>query len=262
VDSLLKLETSKAFDKKTSVLQYLVVAIKRSEGAIENSLLDFAEDLDSVNDAARISLSVLGSDVGELDTGVRQSKKLAGTLEKRGSADEVAIVNTFVETARVDVTGVRKSLDQARSLFESVLNYFGEDPNLSPEDFFSSLVSFGRAFETARECVEREAKKRKTEELKRVKALEAAEAKRFKKEKQEAEAKRREEEAARRESNREQSEGLASGGEVAIQWVAQVAPPAQAAEERLLDRAAKLRAALGDQEDDSGRESEWRDSSS
>lgn len=55
LESLLKLQSAKAFDKKTTVLQYIVRLIQRND---PNTLL-FPEDLVHLSDAARISVDGL-----------------------------------------------------------------------------------------------------------------------------------------------------------------------------------------------------------
>ncbi|CAN0103280.1 unnamed protein product, partial [Ectocarpus fasciculatus] len=53
LDSLLKLNTAKAFDKKTSILHYLVMLARRNDP----TLLDFKDDLKHVFPASRLLIS-------------------------------------------------------------------------------------------------------------------------------------------------------------------------------------------------------------
>jgi Formin Homology 2 Domain len=57
LESLLKLNTAKAFDKKTSILHYLVMLAERNDRA----LLDFKDDLKHVFPASRITLTGVSS---------------------------------------------------------------------------------------------------------------------------------------------------------------------------------------------------------
>lgn len=52
VESLLKLSSAKAFDKKTSILQYVIMLLFRND---ENALL-FPADLTNVSEAARVTI--------------------------------------------------------------------------------------------------------------------------------------------------------------------------------------------------------------
>lgn len=71
LDSLLKLPTAKAFDKKTSVLQYIVTVISRSDPGI----LMFPEELVHVSPASRIVMDQLTAEFtmlrNELDGSIR-----------------------------------------------------------------------------------------------------------------------------------------------------------------------------------------------
>lgn len=83
VDSLLKLQHAKAFDKKTSILQYVVTLIKRND----ESCLDFPSDLVRVDDASRISLDVLSSDVAALIDAQNTSANLVASIIEEGASD-------------------------------------------------------------------------------------------------------------------------------------------------------------------------------
>ena len=55
VDSLLKLQSAKAFDKKTSILQYVVMLIYRND----KNCLHFTDDLSHVAEASRINMETI-----------------------------------------------------------------------------------------------------------------------------------------------------------------------------------------------------------
>jgi hypothetical protein len=64
LDSLLKLQTAKAFDKKTSVLQYVISVIYRNDPGI----LMFPEDLSNVAAASKVQMELLNGEISTLRT--------------------------------------------------------------------------------------------------------------------------------------------------------------------------------------------------
>ncbi|GMI09629.1 hypothetical protein TrVE_jg9695 [Triparma verrucosa] len=57
IESLLKLNQAKAFDRKTSILHYLVMVVKRNDEKNNETLLKFKEDIKSIVKAEKISFS-------------------------------------------------------------------------------------------------------------------------------------------------------------------------------------------------------------
>ncbi|CAM9203099.1 unnamed protein product, partial [Ascophyllum nodosum] len=72
LDSLLKLNTAKAFDKKTSILHYLVILAKRNDP----SLLDFKDDLKHVFPASRLLISTVTTELGDLNKAFASFKRV------------------------------------------------------------------------------------------------------------------------------------------------------------------------------------------
>ena len=66
LDSLLKLSTTKAFDNKTTVLDYLVKVVMKHQGAA----LDFKSELCHVQAAQRMSLLLMEGEANELEAGL------------------------------------------------------------------------------------------------------------------------------------------------------------------------------------------------
>jgi hypothetical protein len=99
LDSLLKLPTAKAFDKKTSVLQYIVTVISRSDPGI----LMFPEELVHVSPASRIVMDQLSSEItalrGELDLCLRVVETCHRVVVPEG--DGMAEAEAQVEAAGI-----------------------------------------------------------------------------------------------------------------------------------------------------------------
>lgn len=62
IDSLSKLSSAKAFDNKTSVLQYIVMVIHKNEQAC----LSFPEELNRLSDAAKFTKEIINSEINLL----------------------------------------------------------------------------------------------------------------------------------------------------------------------------------------------------
>merc|ERR1740124_1562015 len=84
LDSLMKLGEAKAFDKKTSVLEYLAKIIRQND----KDLLDLKDDLETVPASEGVILDGLANDIkdldGELEKVAETAMKEADALEKEG----------------------------------------------------------------------------------------------------------------------------------------------------------------------------------
>lgn len=100
VDSLLKLQHAKAFDKKTSILQYVVTLISRND----ESCLEFPLELSSVADASKISMDMLIGDRNQLiDMQNSCSSTLATLIEEDGSVGSKLHMTNFLDKVRMSV---------------------------------------------------------------------------------------------------------------------------------------------------------------
>lgn len=173
---------AKAFDKKTSVLHYLVKLMKRND----DSLLAVRDDLSHVKDAELVVLDSLVADMKALKeeiepirlTVTAQAERLqeAGQLvqmslkelaEQKTSVRTVASVpqynkidhhtgrtpmERFAINASFQIDDAILISDKVKEKFERLLEYFGEDGNMASNDFFGTfnafLADFGKAVET------------------------------------------------------------------------------------------------------------------
>jgi hypothetical protein len=110
LDSLLKLQSAKAFDKKTSILQYVIVLIYRND----ENCLQFPEDLANVPDASRITLDSVFSEAGALRQGLDNACSVITTIrneEKNGSTGTMA---SFLVKATQKLDELDKSIEKVR----------------------------------------------------------------------------------------------------------------------------------------------------
>lgn len=181
LDALLKLNEAKAFDKKTSVLHYVVKLVKKND----KSLLLFANDVSSVMPAESVLLDGLSGDVKliseELDGILAIVRQQADYLEQigalkatsvtvsgeqadaTGSVDQLNYVDPsmgrtpmerFVLNAKKACMQASESIENIKKKYCALLQYFGEDENMATADFFGTLRRFMTEWKKAAEQVE------------------------------------------------------------------------------------------------------------
>lgn len=143
VDSLLKLQTAKALDKKTTILQYVVMLIFRND----EDALKFPEDLKHVNEAARITMEMIIGEKNSLQQEFDSNSKLLEDI--RAASDDPSSTNAMLDFfVKVDASckELEKGYEKAKEKFSGVLSYFGEDPAMASHDFFTTLSRFVQVF--------------------------------------------------------------------------------------------------------------------
>jgi hypothetical protein len=182
---------AKAFDKKTSVLQYLVRLIKKNDA----ELLRFKEDVLSVEKAKGMMLDGLIKDVDEVKKEVESVLKSAKNAGDKQRNPEGKLINPVIrkslkelkeqKTNVREVNGIKfynqmqheielspmeifaltaehkieiacEQIEVAQQKFLSVLNYFGEDEQMKSSEFFGTLWKFIGLFDGAQDFVERQ----------------------------------------------------------------------------------------------------------
>ena len=160
LDALLKLQSAKAFDKKTSVLQYVITLIQRND---ENCLL-FPEDLGNVAEASRLTLESVLSDHATLRQNLDKTCRVMTDLAEQDGTDAASgSMASFLAKARQICDDLDALIASVQKKYEGLLAYFGEEPNMQSSDFFSTLSRFILEFSQERELVERLQKKEKKE---------------------------------------------------------------------------------------------------
>ncbi|KAL7522550.1 hypothetical protein ACHAWX_007259 [Stephanocyclus meneghinianus] len=197
LDALLKLDEAKAFDKKTSVLQYLVKLVKVNEP----DLLKVHAEMPSIGPAESVIVDGLISELKDLSERLKNVKETAiaegiryrvskaatqtGTAldrlkHQRTKIKEIEGVNMYNQTEPSELTPMEKFVayaekrtaealartDEVQELFKGVLTYFGEDPAMTSTDFFGTLNKFVGALDAAFEVVKRLEAQKAAEEKK------------------------------------------------------------------------------------------------
>ncbi|CEG36489.1 formin-homology 2 domain-containing protein [Plasmopara halstedii] len=155
VDSLLRLGHTKAINKKTTVLHYLVRLAKKNHPQI----LDFQAELRSVPLAARESFEAVDGEFKKLQMGLKGLETEVDLLEKQAVEDQnlkvtIRAMQTAASEIESQIHALANGVTEAREEVSNVLNYFGEDSKRNPTDFFTTLASFCSIFQQARNEVD------------------------------------------------------------------------------------------------------------
>lgn len=200
LDSLLKLNQAKAFDKKTTFLNYIVLIVQRNN----EILLNFADDLQTVAKAKRVYWDQCVSDLEEVENQLEnvrrislheanskttyrlKKKKDSGgddesinddhgmSLEEEVGALRASQTGLFTLSAIKQVSALRDKVDSTILKFGKLLEYFGEDEsgNKQPHELFALFSKFSGDFAKAKEEVFRKQKKKQREERKQQREAE------------------------------------------------------------------------------------------
>ena len=199
LDSLLKLNQAKAFDKKTTFLHYIVHIVRRNN----EPLLHFKDDLPTISKADKVFWDQCLSDLEEVENQLENIRKISLyqarqhskayrirrkkqreddgdeslseddeslTLEEEVAALRATQVGLFTLTAIKYVSSLREKVEQTKEKFSRLLEYFGEEEGrMQPHEMFAIMVSFCRDFGKAVELVT-EKERRKNREQKKSNA--------------------------------------------------------------------------------------------
>ncbi|GAX20383.1 diaphanous 3 [Fistulifera solaris] len=194
IDSLLKLKQAKAFDKKTTFLEYVIRIVNRNN----ELLLRFEDDIPTVFKADKVSWEQCIGDLEEVENQLENVRRMAlyqarhthayGLKKKNTKDDDESLsdaeeefsleeevealkstqVGMFTLSAIKYISALRDKIEETKFKFSSLLEYFGEEnKNKQPHEIFSTFVKFCRDFEQAKEHVFSEEKKKQREERKR-----------------------------------------------------------------------------------------------
>lgn len=200
LDSLLKLNHAKAFDKKTTFLHYIVLVVQRNN----ELLLRFKDDLPTVMKADRVYWDQVEQDLEEVENQLenvrqvalhqarlvtrrwRKKKKQQQQQRQRETEDDDSLsdcslsleeevellrateIGVFTLGAIKKVSALRDKVETTKLKFSKLLEYFGEEESgdSQPHDVFNIIVTFCRDFEKAKEQVSENMKKKRREERK------------------------------------------------------------------------------------------------
>lgn len=198
LNSLLKLSQAKAFDKKTTFLQYVVLVVQRNN----EILLNFKDDIPTALKADKVYWDQCVSDLEDVENQLEnvrrmalyqarlaqmyrlQKKKPKGddddeslsdasmTLEEEVESLRSSAIGLFTLGAIKKVSTLRDKVESIKVKFHKLLEYFGEEHrrDMQPHDLFALFQAFSRDFDKAKEKVLADEKKKKRDERKRQRA--------------------------------------------------------------------------------------------
>uniref|UniRef100_A0A672GLH3 Dishevelled associated activator of morphogenesis 1b n=1 Tax=Salarias fasciatus TaxID=181472 RepID=A0A672GLH3_SALFA len=169
VSSLNKIaDTKSSIDKNITLLHYLITILEKKYPKV----LMFQEDLTSISEAAKVNMTELEKDIGNLRSGLKSVESELDFQKKRPQelGDKfVSVVSQFITVASFSFSDVEDSLAEAKELFLRAVKHFGEDAGkMQPDEFFGIFDQFLQSFTEAQQENEN-MRKRKEEEERRAK---------------------------------------------------------------------------------------------
>ncbi|XP_042040507.1 formin-like protein 20 [Salvia splendens] len=150
LDSLLKLTDTRASNNKMTLMHYLCKVLAAKTPA----LLDFHEDLVSLEAGSKIQLKSLAEEMQAILKGIEKVKQELVASEKDGPVSETfrKTLKEFATVAETDVASVMHLYSHAGRNADALALYFGEDPARCPfEQVIATLLNFVRMFRKAHE---------------------------------------------------------------------------------------------------------------
>uniref|UniRef100_A0A3B4AWS7 Uncharacterized protein n=1 Tax=Periophthalmus magnuspinnatus TaxID=409849 RepID=A0A3B4AWS7_9GOBI len=169
VSSLNKIaDTKSSIDKNITLLHYLITILEKKYPKV----LMFQEDLKSIPEAAKVNMTELEKDIGNLRSGLKSVESELDYQKKRPQelGDKfVSVVSQFITVASFSFSDVEDSLTEAKELFLRAVKHFGEEATkMQPDEFFGIFDQFLQSFSEAQQENEN-IRKRKEEEERRAK---------------------------------------------------------------------------------------------
>ncbi|XP_077394267.1 disheveled-associated activator of morphogenesis 1-like isoform X2 [Festucalex cinctus] len=169
VSSLNKIaDTKSSIDKNITLLNYIVTVLEKKFPRV----VALSDELQNVQEAAKVNMTELEKDIGNLRTGIKsveaelqyqQSQTSLGPNDKF-----VPVVRQFLTVASFSLSEVEESYVEAKDLLAKALQHFGEDSSkLQPDEFFGIFDTFLSSFAEAKQ-VNEDMARRKEEEEKRA----------------------------------------------------------------------------------------------
>ncbi|GFZ07721.1 actin binding protein [Actinidia rufa] len=164
LDSLLKLTDTRATNNKMTLMHYLCKVLASKSPA----LLDFHEDLRSLEAASKIQLKSLAEEMQAITKGLEKVKLELGASENDGPVSDVfrKTLQEFIGIAEIEVASVTNLYLVVGRNADALALYFGEDPVRCPfEQVTVTLLNFVRLFRKAHEenCKQAELEKKKAQ---------------------------------------------------------------------------------------------------
>uniref|UniRef100_UPI0037E79327 disheveled-associated activator of morphogenesis 1 n=1 Tax=Semicossyphus pulcher TaxID=241346 RepID=UPI0037E79327 len=164
VSSLNKIgDTKSSTDKQVTLLHYMITVLEKKYPKVAA----FSEELQNVPEAAKVNMTELEKDIGNLRSGLKsvEAELQYQKAQSSGPSDKfVPMVSQFITVASFSFSEVEESFSEAKEVFEKALKHFGEVSNLQPDEFFGIFDSFLTAFSEAKQDNQNMARRKEEEE--------------------------------------------------------------------------------------------------
>jgi hypothetical protein len=163
IKSLNKLNDTRSTDNKTTLLQYIVTFIEKDYPG----LLNFKEELSSVEPASRVSFDGLDEEVKKLKVGLKQAESELETAKKLARPENekfIQVMGQFVEDSQKQVQALDDEYAKMKKELESLAVFYGEDTKQfmkQPDEFLTEIRTFITAFDKAKELNDKEREKKR-----------------------------------------------------------------------------------------------------
>jgi hypothetical protein len=194
LESLLKLNQAKAFDKKTTFLHYVVLIVRRNN----ELLLRFQDDLPTVLKADKVYWDQCLADLEEVENQLENVRRISLyqariqqeyrlkrrnpreddndslgdvslSLEEEVESLRATNIGLFTLGAIKKVSALRDKVELTKEKFNRLLEYFGEEEKkLQPHELFNYITVFCRDFGKAKEEVFANVQKKMREDRKKA----------------------------------------------------------------------------------------------
>ncbi|CAK9148028.1 unnamed protein product [Ilex paraguariensis] len=142
LDSLLKLTDTRASNSKMTLMHYLCKYFNVAQVLASKSpaLLDFHEDLVSLESASKIQLKSLAEEMQAIIKGLEKVKQEMVASESDGPVSEIFLktLKEFIGVAETEVASVTNLYSVVGRNADALALYFGEDPTRCPFEQGSS----------------------------------------------------------------------------------------------------------------------------
>ncbi|EAL66270.1 actin binding protein [Dictyostelium discoideum AX4] len=136
-------------DSKVTLMTWLIQFLENKHP----SLLEFHQEFTAIDEAKRVSIQNLRSEVASLKKGLTL---LTNEVEKSEGASKT-ILSGFVGKSTDAVTLIEKQFNTALESFNSTVQFYGEDVKTSsPEEFFQHVSKFKNEFKRTIESIQKE----------------------------------------------------------------------------------------------------------
>lgn len=164
LETLTKLQDTRATDQRTTLLKYIAGICKQKLG------MDVGLEFKYVEDVSKLMQSEVSSDVLSLQNTLQSLKKEIEFF-KENDTEKWNQLHAFYERANERVTRLVESHSRAIDEFRQLLTYFGENPSqTSLEDFFGTICQFSVSYNRClKEIEEEEERTRRLQESEKKK---------------------------------------------------------------------------------------------